>query len=159
MLYQKIYQSPLGAMRLVASETDLLAIYFVGQRYEGLGFEGESIQEQSTPILETGVAWLTAYFVGENPSPADLSFAPRGTAFQHRVWQALQAIPYGQVVTYGDLAEQLECRSAQAIGTAVGKNPLSILIPCHRVLGVDGGLRGYAGGLDKKEWLLAHEQK
>ena len=84
---------------------------------------------------------------------------PRGTAFQQKVWQALTEIPYGGITTYGALAEKLEVRSARAVGSAVGRNPISILIPCHRVLGADGKLTGYAGGIEKKKFLLELEQR
>ena len=103
-------------------------------------------------MFSKGIIEENPYFV------LALSLCPRGTAFQQRVWQLLQDIPYGETLTYGDIAQRLNCPSAQAVGGAVGKNPLSIMIPCHRVLGSRGHLTGYAGGLDRKNWLLAHEQ-
>ena len=93
----------------------------------------------------------------EKPPPWTFPWPPRGTVFQKRVWRALTEIPYGSTSSYGLLAETLGCRSARAVGAAVGRNPISILIPCHRVLGADGGLTGYAGGLERKQALLALE--
>ena len=106
--------------------------------------------------------WLDSYFSGD---PAEVTFPlnPHGTAFQKQVWEILLTIPYGKTTTYGAIAREMARRagrekmSAQAVGQAVGKNPISILIPCHRVVGVNGKLTGYAGGLDRKEWLLRHE--
>ena len=83
--------------------------------------------------------------------------APQGTAFQQSVWQVLREIPYGKTMTYGEIAQKIQCASAQAVGGAVGKNPLSVFVPCHRVLGSQGQLTGYAGGLERKRWLLSHE--
>ena len=100
---------------------------------------------------------LTSYFSGENPDYSPLPLDLRGTAIQLRVWKILQEIPAGQTTTYGQIAKELGIQSGQAIGGAVGRNPLSIIIPCHRVLSGDGKLTGYAGGLDRKIWLLQHE--
>ena len=155
VLYECRYTSPLGDLRLLADEEALRGIWFVGQKYEAAGIAGEMIQE-TNPILEATQAWLTAYFAGQEPS-FSLPLAPVETDFQQLVWQALLAIPYGQTITYGQLAHQLGVKSSQAVGGAVSRNPFSILIPCHRVLGAKGQLTGYAGGLDKKIWLLRHE--
>ena len=100
--------------------------------------------------------WLDHYFAGD-PIAISFPLAPQGTAFQERVWQLLREIPYGETKTYGQLAQDLSCGSAQAVGQAVGRNPLTILVPCHRVMGKDGQLTGYASGLDRKRWLLHHE--
>jgi methylated-DNA-[protein]-cysteine S-methyltransferase len=111
-------------------------------------------QPGTTPILEAVEVWLSDYFAGNIPE-ITFPLAPKGTPFQQSVWALLRNIPYGKSVTYGDLARQLgRAMSAQAVGQAVGKNPLSILIPCHRVLGTEGKLTGYAGGLDAKRILL-----
>ena len=158
MLYRQFYQSPVGKLSLLASKQGLLGVYFIGQQYFERGNESVEIAEQTTSILETTKEWLSQYFSGMNPSLSDLILAPSGSDFQHKVWTALLEIPYGQTITYGDLADKLGCKSAQAIGGAVGKNPLSIIIPCHRVLGSDGSLTGYAGGLEKKKWLLDLEK-
>lgn len=114
-------------------------------------------------MLRQTAAWLDAYFAGKRPDPSALSLDPHGTPFQRRIWAMLLQIPYGQITTYGRLAEEAAQRmkrermSAQAVGSAVGHNPISIIIPCHRVLGTDGGLRGYAGGIEIKASLLEHE--
>ena len=97
-------------------------------------------------------------FCGGSKSLLSFPLAPQGTAFQERVWQLLREIPYGETKTYGQLAQDLSCGSAQAVGQAVGRNPLTILVPCHRVMGKDGQLTGYASGLDRKRWLLHHER-
>ena len=112
--------------------------------------------EQIHPYHEKVKEWLDHYFAGD-PIAISFPLAPQGTAFQERVWQLLREIPYGETRTYGQLAQDLSCGSAQAVGQAVGRNPLTILVPCHRVMGKDGQLTGYASGLDRKRWLLHHE--
>lgn len=156
MLVKRIYSSPIGDLSLVANERGLIGAWFVGQKHFERGLTEES-KPGSSHLLNQASAWLDNYFAGEQPV-FDLPVAVRGTAFQEKVWAELAQIPYGQTVTYKQLADKLNCKSAQAIGGAVGKNPLSIFIPCHRVLGSDGQLTGYAGGLDRKEWLLKHEK-
>ncbi|WP_165209063.1 methylated-DNA--[protein]-cysteine S-methyltransferase [Streptococcus tangpeifui] len=156
MICKQIYQSPLGPISLVADGQTLLGAWFLGQKYYERGFEETDIVFKANSVLEQAKVWLDAYFAGQNPSAVDF-LAPQGTAFQKRVWRVLVAIPAGSTLTYGQIAKKLNCRSAQAVGSAVGKNPISIFIPCHRVLGSQGKLTGYAGGLDKKAWLLEHE--
>ena len=107
--------------------------------------------------LREAKTWLDRYFAGERPNPAELKLSPKGTAFQQRVWQELLRIPYGRTVSYGSLAAHLGS-SARAVGSAVGRNPISVIIPCHRVLGADGSLGGYAGGLENKMKLLRLEK-
>ena len=115
------------------------------------------------PVLAAAKEWLDAYFAGERPAIADLPLAPIGSEFRQKVWRILTEIPYGQVTTYGAIAQQVarelgrDHMASLAVGGAVGHNPISIVIPCHRVVGSDGSLTGYAGGLDKKIWLLEHE--
>lgn len=155
-LSKMIYSSPIGDLSLVADEVGLVGIWFVGQAYFERGLVEELVLAR-TAILDQTCDWLDRYFAGEEPDVADLPLSVQGTAFQQKVWAELAGIPYGQTTTYKALADRLNCKSAQAVGGAVGKNPLSILIPCHRVLGGDGSLTGYAGGLDKKIWLLEHE--
>ena len=157
-LFQLSYHSPLGSMLLLAQPDALVGVYFKEQKYYLRGFEGLAIAEQETDILRATATWLDRYFAHQKPSVNELPLNPQGTAFQHRVWSALAEIPYGEVVTYGELASRLGCHSAQAIGGAVGKNPLSIIIPCHRVLGAGGKLVGYAGGIDRKLALLELEK-
>lgn len=154
--FKIIYPSPIGDLSLVADDHGLVGIWFVGQTYFERGLEEEPVFA-STPILHRTCNWLDRYFAGQEPELDSLPLSVRGTEFQKQVWAALAKIPYGQTTTYKALADKLNCKSAQAVGGAVGRNPLSILVPCHRVLGSDGSLTGYAGGLERKSWLLAHE--
>lgn len=157
VIYKQNYLSPLGKMVLLASEQGLLGAYFENQKYFLRGYETKAIVEAENSHLLAAMEWQDAYFSGKCPLPSHLSLAPSGTDFQKKVWQALLAIPYGETISYGELACHLSCSSAQAVGGAVGKNPLSLIIPCHRVLGAKGQLTGYAGGLERKIWLLEHE--
>lgn len=160
MLYTSHYDSPLGGMTLVSDGTALVGLYFDGQKYFAEGLDAKRTQK-NLPIFEEARRWLDVYFSGRKPDFTPPT-APAGTAFQQSVWEILRTIPYGQTVTYGAIARRIEqntgCRmSAQAVGGAVGRNPISILIPCHRVVGTNGSLTGYAGGIDKKERLLQWE--
>ena len=146
------YASPLGTLTIAAENGALTALVIAGQKYEALHLAGEG-REQETPVLHQAKAWLDRYFALERPDPSELPLSPKGTAFQQRVWQELLRIPYGRTESYGSLAARLGS-SARAVGSAVGRNPLSIIIPCHRVLGADGSLCGYAGGLENKRKLL-----
>ncbi|MBQ9044411.1 MAG: methylated-DNA--[Oscillospiraceae bacterium] len=148
------YPSPLGTLTIAAEGEALTALVIEGQKYAERHLAGAG-RERETPVLRAARAWLDRYFSGDAPAAA-LPLAPKGTEFQRRVWQALRAIPYGRTTTYGALAVQLGS-SARAVGGAVGRNPLSILIPCHRVLGADGSLTGYAGGPENKAKLLRLE--
>ena len=151
------YESPLGRILLCAHEGALIGLWFEGQKYERAGCKGLAGEaETDKAVLRSAREWLDAYFAGERPRFAGI-LAPRGTAFQQRVWGELQKIPYGETISYGALAERLLCGSARAVGAAVGRNPISLLIPCHRVLGADGKLTGYAGGLERKARLLKLE--
>ena len=162
MLYNTShYASPLGGMTLVSDGTALVGLYFDGQKYAAEGLDATHTQK-TLPVFEEARRWLDVYFSGRKPDFTPPT-APAGTAFQQSVWEILRTIPYGQTVTYGAIARRIEqntgCRmSAQAVGGAVGRNPISILIPCHRVIGADGSLTGYAGGLDKKAYLLRIEE-
>ncbi|TCD46794.1 methylated-DNA--[protein]-cysteine S-methyltransferase [Streptococcus sp. X16XC17] len=158
MLVEDFLASPLGQMWILADEHALLGIYFIGQVYELRGYENESITQQETTITKATKEWLTSYFAGQEPQSLACPRAVRGTDFQEKVCDLLTHIPYGQTWTYGQIAERLGCKSAQAVGSAIGKNPLSILVPCHRVVGVKGQLTGYAGGLERKEALLEWEK-
>ena len=122
-------------------------------------------KEEALPeTLALATDWLDCYFAGKRPDKIQVPLAPVGSPFRQRVWKALQEIPYGETATYGELAKRLEKKaengktSARAVGGAVGHNPIGILIPCHRVIGADGSLTGYAGGVERKAWLLAHEK-
>lgn len=160
MLYTSHYASPLGGMTLVSDGTALVGLYFDGQKYFAEGLDAKRTQK-NLPIFKEARRWLDVYFSGRKPDFTPPT-APAGTAFQQSVWEILRTIPYGETTTYGAIARRIEqntgCRmSAQAVGGAVGRNPISILIPCHRVVGTNGSLTGYAGGLDKKAYLLRIE--
>lgn len=143
-----MYCSPLGDIVLTSDGSALTGLRFA-----------EVINEkpaQYIPPLADACRWLDLYFSGAKPDFTPC-LAPQGTPFQQSVWGELLAIPYGHTVSYGYIAQRLRCRSAQAVGGAVGRNPIALIIPCHRVVGSDGHLTGYAYGLDRKQWLLSHE--
>lgn len=161
MVYTCKYQSPLGEILLAADEAGLTGLWFEGQKYFANTLPEEQIPEE-TPILLEAKKWLDVYFSGEKPNftPA---LHPAGSAFRQAVWQILLEIPYGQTITYGEIARKMAKlkntahMSAQAVDGAVGHNEISIIIPCHRVVGTNGSLTGYAGGIDKKISLLELE--
>ena len=153
-----LYKSPIGILSLVADDRYLFGIWVEAQSYFERGLSvGKLVEVESHPILSQIACNLEAYFKGQNQDLSQLPLAPVGSDFEKRVWNYLRGIPFGQTVTYGQIAKDLQVASAQAIGGAVGRNPWSILVPCHRVLGAGGRLTGYAWGLDKKAWLLNHE--
>ena len=162
MLYITHYDSPLGGILLAADEAGLSGLWFEGARYFAAGLPSAHA-EGETEVLALTKHWLDVYFSGREPDFMP-SLHPAGSPFRQAVWRLLLDIPYGQTTTYGQLACRLAAQlgvkqmSAQAVGGAVGHNAISILIPCHRVLGADGSLTGYAGGIDKKTKLLALEQ-
>lgn len=156
MYVKTIYQSPLGAMSLVAGDKGLRGAWFEDQKYFEAGLN-EEVVLGSHPVLNSTRLLLDAYFSGEQVDFLDLPLEPVGTDFQEKVWALLKEIPHGQTTSYGQLARQLGLGSGQAVGGAIGRNPYSIIVPCHRVLNQKGQLTGYAGGLDKKIWLLQHE--
>ena len=159
MLYTSHYTSPLGGITLTSDGMALTGLYFDGER----DFPDLSAgRKKDLPVFGEVMHWLDLYFAGKEPDFMP-SLNPTGTAFQMSVWEILRTIPYGETTTYGAIARRLEEQtkkrmSAQAVGGAVGRNPISILIPCHRVIGANGSLTGYAGGLDKKEYLLGLER-
>lgn len=146
------FSSPLGGITMAGEGDVLTHLWFDGQKYDRLGLEPDA-EEQELPVFGETCRWLEAYFA-RKPLPPLPNLCPKGTAFQERVWAELLKIPCGETTTYGALAKALGCRSAQAVGGAVGRNPISILIPCHRVVGANGSLTGYAGGVWRKEKLL-----
>ena len=147
-----LYSSPIGTLSLVADKQYLYGIWVQNQTHFERGLGDETIEEvASHPVLEQVISYLDTYFDGCAQDLSSLPLAPIGTDFEKRVWAYLQAIPYGQI------AKDLQVDSAQAIGGAVGRNPWSILVPCHRVLGSGNRLTGYASGVEKKAWLLQHE--
>ena len=153
--------SPLGKMFAFAEKGAITDLGFVGQKYSPNDIPPQA-NLSDEPVFRALENWLADYFAGKNRKP-DFRLTPQGTPFQEEVWKLLLKIPYGKTTTYGDLAKKiaeqrnLARMSAQAIGGAVGHNPISILVPCHRVLGADGSLTGYAGGIDKKIFLLQLE--
>jgi len=157
MMVKTDYASPVGLLTLASDGENLTGLWIAGQKYFAAGTPTNLPICDDLPVFLQARDWLDRYFAGERPAASELPLAPQGSAFRQSVWRILCEIPYGQTVTYGEIAKRLGVRSAQAIGGAVGHNPVSIIIPCHRVLGSDGSLTGYAGGVDKKIWLLAHE--
>lgn len=160
MTYRASYLSPLGAITLASDGKALTGLWFDGQKYFGSTLPVET-KQGDCPVFAQAKRWLDSYFAGEKPD-----FTPplhwMTTPFRRAVWEILLTVPYGCTTTYGQIAAQLADRmgkpqSAQAVGGAVGHNPISILIPCHRVVGADGSLTGYAGGVEKKRFLLALE--
>ncbi len=161
MVYTRRYHSPLGEILLAADDCGICGLWFDGQKYFARTLSADAIV-CSTPMLDMAVRWLTLYFAGHNPDFLP-PLHPTGTPFQQAVWKILLRIPYGQTVTYGAIARELavmrgkKAISAQAVGGAVGRNGIAILIPCHRVVGSNGSLTGYAGGLERKRELLTLE--
>lgn len=147
MEYNARYDSPLGPITLAFLDGVLTRLSF-----------GADNSTDTIHSMDSVRHWLDLYFTGEQPD-----FLPpvrlHGTDFQRRVWQALTEIPYGHTISYGELARRVGCRSAQAVGQAVGRNPVAIIVPCHRVVGSDGSMTGYAYGLDRKKYLLSLESK
>jgi methylated-DNA-[protein]-cysteine S-methyltransferase len=154
-----VVDSPVGPLTLVAVDGVLSGLYMTEQRHLPPSETfGEPAGEPDGPPFAAVAGQLREYFAGVR-TEFDLELALNGTVFQRRVWMALQDIPYGETVSYGQLADRLRQPSAsRAVGLANGKNPISIIVPCHRVVGGDGGLTGYGGGIERKRFLLAHEQ-
>ena len=155
--YVTEYASPIGKMLLASDGTALCGLWLEGQKHYAVGLAAEVTGKDDLPVFVAVKAWLDDYFAGKCPSAEGIDLAPLGSAFQQKVWRELRLIPYGQTVTYGELAKRLNS-SARAVGSAVGRNPISVVVPCHRVVGANGALTGYAGGIHKKIWLLEHEK-
>ena len=163
MNYIYHYDSPLGGITLASDGDSLTGLWFDGQKYFGSTLSGDC-REKELPVFEQTKKWLDIYFNGKAPGFTP-SISLKGTDFQISVWEILLTIPFGQTITYGEIAERVASQrglsrmSAQAVGGAVGHNPISLIVPCHRVVGSDGSLTGYAGGVDKKRWLLDMEKQ
>lgn len=157
MIYAKSTPSPLGRITIASDGEALVGLWLEGQKYFA-GAVGEMTEKEDLPVFDRTEDWLNRYFAGSAPDSKELPLAPMGSPFRQAVWNLLLRIPYGRVTTYGEIAKALGCKSAQAVGGAVGHNPISIIIPCHRVVGSSGQLTGYAGGLDKKGYLLELEK-
>lgn len=163
MMYTCTYKSPLGNILIAADDIGLTGLWFEEQKYFAHGIDLSDSEEKENNILKETTKWLDLYFKGENP-PFTPKLHPMGSEFRKQVWGILLTIPYGQTVTYGEIAAKLAASmglshmSAQAVGGAVGHNRISIIIPCHRIVGTNGSLTGYAGGIDKKIALLELEK-
>lgn len=160
-MYTHTIETPIGRVTVASDGESIVGLWIEGQKYFARTIEG-ACEERCVPVLTQTEEWLGEYFSGGNP-PVDVPLAPRGSAFQQEVWEILRTIPYGEILTYGDIARMIADRcgkdrmAAQAVGGAVGHNPISIIIPCHRVVGRDGSLTGYAGGVSIKQRLLELE--
>lgn len=163
MLYTTRYPSPVGSLMLASNGDNLVGLWMEGQRYFAGTVTEDMTDQPGLPLFSTVFHWLDRYFACQKPAISVLPLAPEGGTFRTTVWDILCEIPYGTVITYGEIARNVAVRlnrarmSAQAVGGAVGHNPISIVIPCHRVVGAHGNLTGYAGGIDKKIKLLEHE--
>jgi methylated-DNA-[protein]-cysteine S-methyltransferase len=163
MYYSTTYLSPLGAITLSCDGDNLVGLWLEGQKYHGNTIPEEMTKKNNIPVFGAAKKWLDNYFAGKKPVISELPLAPIGGEFRQGVWGILREIPYGTVITYGDIAKKLAMKmnrksmSSQAVGGAVGHNPISIIVPCHRVVGTNGSLTGYAGGLSKKVKLLELE--
>ncbi len=155
-----VIDSPIGPLTLIAENGRLAGLHMEITRHEpGAGALGAAVANDAEPVLASAASQLDAYFDGELTS-FDLPLTLDGSGFQRTVWAALQEIPYGETISYGVLATRIGQPSAsRAVGLANGRNPVSIVVPCHRVIGADGSLTGYGGGMDRKRFLLALEQR
>jgi methylated-DNA-[protein]-cysteine S-methyltransferase len=164
MIFSTEYVSPLGLMLLASDGTHLVGGWFAGQKYFGQSLGTDVMEKDELPVFQMTKEWLNQYFNDRKPEIHALPLAPKGTGFQHLVWDVLCAVPYGKTMTYKEIAQVIADQlgkthmACQAVGGAVGHNPISIIIPCHRVVGADGSLTGYAGGIHKKAALLTHEK-
>ncbi|GLC81750.1 methylated-DNA--[protein]-cysteine S-methyltransferase [Lacrimispora brassicae] len=163
MYYRTTYPSAVGLITLACDGDNIVGVWNEGQKYHGAAISAEMIEKADMPVFDGAKKWLDRYFAGKKPAISQLPLAPIGSEFRKSVWTILCEIPYGTLITYGDIAKKMaakmnkETMSSQAVGGAVGHNPISIIIPCHRVVGVNGSLTGYAGGLKTKVKLLELE--
>ncbi|NUF27229.1 methylated-DNA-[protein]-cysteine S-methyltransferase [Gilliamella bombicola] len=163
MFYLCNYSSPMGLITLASQQNKLVGAWIEGEKYFGYTINTQTEEKPNLAIFNSTKKWFDDYFSGKKPNLSQLKLAPNGSPFRQLVWEILCNIPYGKVTTYGDIAKQIALKTnqtsmaSQAVGGAVGHNPISIIIPCHRVIGANGNLTGYAGGIDKKIQLLQHE--
>lgn len=163
MYYKTTCISPVGMLTLGSDGVNLIGVWLEGQKYFGGTVSEEMPQKDNLPVFTAAKEWLNHYFSEKKPPISELPLAPIGGEFRQQVWKLLCEIPYGEVTTYGTLAKKLAAQtgkpsmSSRAVGGAVGHNPISIIIPCHRVVGSNGCLTGYAGGIAAKVKLLEHE--
>ena len=149
-MYQMKYESPIGTLYLVSDGQYLCNLYFFNKALD-------ISNNDSLEVFNKTIDWLNRYFEGKQPNISELPLKLEGTVFQKQVWNLLLEIPYGTVVTYGDIARRMNTKAYQAVGQAIGKNPIGIIVPCHRVVGSHKKLSGFSGGMDIKKYLLAHE--
>ena len=163
MYYSTTYLSPIGIITLACDEDNLVGLWMEGQKYFGATIPEAMAKNNNMSVFIATKEWLNRYFAGDKPAVSELPLAPTGSEFRQRVWKILCDIPYGEIITYGDIAKIMAVKmnkntmSSQAVGGAVGHNPISIIIPCHRVVGSNGSLTGYAGGIKAKMKLLELE--
>ena len=163
MYYSTTFASPVGRLTLASDGESLTGLWIEGQKYHGSTIFGDMPEKVGLPVFHAAKSWLKRYFSGERAESSELPLAPAGSDFRKSVWEMLCRIPCGEVTTYGEIAGRTaelsgrKSMSAQAVGGAVGHNPISIIIPCHRVIGTDGSLTGYAGGIEVKLKLLELE--
>ena len=163
MYYATTYPSPVGLLTLASDGNNLVGLWIEGQKYHGNIISDMLVEKDDIPVFDIAKNWINLYFAGKKPAIAELPLAPIGGDFRQGVWKILREIPYGEVTTYGNIARKMAAStgrasmSSQAVGGAVGHNPISIIIPCHRVVGSNGSLTGYAGGLGIKIKLLELE--
>ena len=165
-MFKTIYDFPVGKITFACDEAceNLIGLWIEGQKYHGGSVRGELIEKNDIPLFDLTKKWLDKYFASGKPDISELPLAPIGSKFRRQVWDILCEIPYGEVITYGDIAKKIAAKSgmksmsSQAVGGAVGHNPISIIIPCHRVVGSNGSLTGYASGISVKIKLLELEK-
>jgi methylated-DNA-[protein]-cysteine S-methyltransferase len=156
-IYFTFYESPIQSLRLTSDGRSLTGIYMLSEKHQFLS-QSKWIEEDSMAPFAVTKQQLTEYFAG-NLTEFELPLQMHGTDFQLKVWSALKTIPYGTTISYGELAQQIgQPKASRAVGLANGRNPISIVIPCHRVIGANGKLTGYGGGVERKQWLLDHEK-
>ncbi len=163
MYYSTTYPSPIGSLTLACDGENLVGLWMEGQKYHGGTISEVMIEKDNLPILNDTKNWLDRYFIGQRPAISELPLAPIGSDFRQEVWRILCDIPYGEVISYGDIAKKMAAKlglasmSSQAVGGAVGHNPISIIVPCHRVVGSNGSLTGFSAGVKTKFKLLELE--
>ncbi len=163
MYHNTTYLSPIGTITLASDGTNLVGLWMEGQKYHSASIPEAMVKKDDLPVFDDTKKWLDKYFADKKPSISELPLAPIGSEFRQGVWDILCEIPYGEVLTYGQIAARMAVKmstksmSSQAVGGAVGHNPISIIIPCHRVVGTNGSLTGYAGGINRKVKLLELE--
>lgn len=164
MIYSSYYESPIGLITLASDGSNLVGLWLEDQKYYAATVTEAMIEKDDLEIFAKAKMWLDDYFEGKKPILSDLPLAPEGSDFRKAVWGVLSEIPYGTTLTYGEIAKKMALKmnkprmSSQAVGGAVGHNPISVIIPCHRVVATDGSLTGYAGGVTRKVKLLELEE-